>query len=311
MPPVPQSLPPLPPPPLSYSQPGPSWPHASTSTSSASSSFPNSVPSTSPFLQKQQQQHHRPVASVRPMTWQQMSMESAGPSQSAGISPKQQAFDGNPSWDNAFQARQMLVQQQQKMQQFPSSSSCKDQLPLPCTSQASFSAGIQQQQQDPKKSRFPVEALSRQGVSIQDLTVPRDMLIPTNSPDQPPIALQKGQRVMVIRTPKGIYLRMNDKIIKIKLPPGLLGNTAPQVKSAAAASGQSAGPKEVVTLSDSSDGEEQEADGVGNSTAENAASTSSSVQSSTVKDLYHLVASAGSSPSGSTSAGCSNGGGAS
>jgi len=45
--------------------------------------------------------------------------------------------------------------------------------------------------------------------------------------DQPPIRLQAGQAVMVIQTPKGIYLRMDEKIIKIKQQVavnGLFGN---------------------------------------------------------------------------------------
>lgn len=54
------------------------------------------------------------------------------------------------------------------------------------------------------------------------MTVPHDLLIPTG-PDAPPISLKAGQNVMVIKTPKGIYLRMNDKIIKIKQPGRLLG----------------------------------------------------------------------------------------
>ena len=71
-----------------------------------------------------------------------------------------------------------------------------------------------------------MEALSRQGVDIRQVTVPRDLVIPTNM-DQPPIRLQAGQAVMVIQTPKGIYLRMDEKIIKIKQQVavnGLFGN---------------------------------------------------------------------------------------
>ncbi|XP_059099678.1 helicase ARIP4-like isoform X2 [Tigriopus californicus] len=70
--------------------------------------------------------------------------------------------------------------------------------------------------------KFPAEALAKQGVDMQEILIPKDMLIPTNSTGQPPIALKQGQKVMVIRTPKGIYLRMGEKIIKIRLPQGLL-----------------------------------------------------------------------------------------
>jgi len=52
-------------------------------------------------------------------------------------------------------------------------------------------------------------------VGIQQITVPRDLIIPTNS-SEPPICLKTGQSVMVIKTPKGVYLRMEEKIIKIK-----------------------------------------------------------------------------------------------
>jgi RAD54-like protein 2 len=75
-----------------------------------------------------------------------------------------------------------------------------------------------------------VDALSRQGVGLQPLTVPHDLLIPT-APGEPPISLKAGQNVMVIKTPKGIYLRMDDKIIKIKHPGGLLGPSSGLAKT--------------------------------------------------------------------------------
>ena len=70
-----------------------------------------------------------------------------------------------------------------------------------------------------------LEALSKQGVGLQQVTVPRDLVIPTGT-STAPISLTAGQSVMVIKTPKGIYLRMEEKIIKIKQPhavQGLLG----------------------------------------------------------------------------------------
>jgi len=73
-----------------------------------------------------------------------------------------------------------------------------------------------------------LEALSKQGVGIQQIVVPKDLSIPTN-PNETPIALKAGQSVMVIKTPKGVYLRMDEKIIKIKQQvavSGLLGNLA-------------------------------------------------------------------------------------
>ena len=38
------------------------------------------------------------------------------------------------------------------------------------------------------------------------------------------IPLKAGDKVMLIQTPKGIYLRMGEKIIKIKLPASLLSS---------------------------------------------------------------------------------------
>ncbi|XP_042205166.1 mucin-6-like [Homarus americanus] len=68
---------------------------------------------------------------------------------------------------------------------------------------------------------FPVEALAKQGVSVQQITVPKEVSIPTNSGDGKPILLKAGQSVMVIKTQKGIYLRLNDgKIVAIRVPPG-------------------------------------------------------------------------------------------
>jgi len=60
-----------------------------------------------------------------------------------------------------------------------------------------------------------MDNLSKQGIGIQEVRVPRELHIPTN-PGEPPIRLAAGQNVLVIRTPKGMYLRMEEKIIKIK-----------------------------------------------------------------------------------------------
>ena len=71
------------------------------------------------------------------------------------------------------------------------------------------------------QKRFPIEALARrEGVKLQEVLVPRDIMIPTKS--QNPIALKAGQRVMLIKTPKGVYLRYRDQIVKIRVPHGLL-----------------------------------------------------------------------------------------
>ena len=55
------------------------------------------------------------------------------------------------------------------------------------------------------QKRFPIEALARrEGVKLQEVLVPRDILIPTKN--HTPIALRAGQRVMLIKTPKGTVL---------------------------------------------------------------------------------------------------------
>ena len=47
------------------------------------------------------------------------------------------------------------------------------------------------------------------------------MTIPTGSGDGEPIQLRAGQTVLVIRTAKGVYLRLQDgRIIAIRMPPG-------------------------------------------------------------------------------------------
>ena len=43
-----------------------------------------------------------------------------------------------------------------------------------------------------------------------------------SSGNEDTIALKAGQKVMLIQTPKGVYLRMGEKIIKIKVPSSLL-----------------------------------------------------------------------------------------
>merc|ERR1711994_822539 len=70
-----------------------------------------------------------------------------------------------------------------------------------------------------------LQALTKQGVSLNQVVVPRDLTIPTG-PTTPPVCLQAGDSVVVIKTVKGIYLKMGEKIIKIKQPQavqGLLG----------------------------------------------------------------------------------------
>uniref|UniRef100_A0A0K2TD83 Helicase ARIP4like [Pundamilia nyererei] n=1 Tax=Lepeophtheirus salmonis TaxID=72036 RepID=A0A0K2TD83_LEPSM len=121
------------------------------------------------------------------------------------------------------------------------------QLPVPTSPLSEFQKRMtpsvaNQAAMDPSSSSFPAEALSRQGVTFKHLVVQNDLLIPTNIPDSPLIALKRGQKVMIIRTSKGIYIRMGDQVIKIKLPPELLKEILKPSPSSST---------EVVTLSDS------------------------------------------------------------
>ena len=110
-------------------------------------------------------------------------------------------------------------------------------------------------------NKFPIEALARrEGVKLQEVVVPKDISIPTKN--QTPIALKAGQRVMLIKTPKGIYLRYRDQIVKIRMPNGLLpfgnGNSTSSMPSASNSNQhqmKSTANPDVVTLN-SSDGED-------------------------------------------------------
>lgn len=106
-------------------------------------------------------------------------------------------------------------------------------------------------------NKFPMEALARrEGVKLQEVVVPKDISIPTKN--QTPIALKAGQRVMLIKTPKGIYLRYRDQIVKIRMPNGLLpfgnGNSTFSMPSASNANQhhqmKSTANPDVVTLDD-------------------------------------------------------------
>jgi hypothetical protein len=100
-----------------------------------------------------------------------------------------------------------------------------------------------------------MEALSKaKDVIIQEMALETDMAIPTNNGDPPMIMLKKGQQVMFIRTPKGMYLRLGEKIIKIKLSPGML-NHLRSTKSSGA--GSAPDPPPVVTLDSSSESESE------------------------------------------------------
>jgi len=63
---------------------------------------------------------------------------------------------------------------------------------------------------------IPAETWQRQGMTVQEMTLPLDVVIPTNSQDRS-ISLKAGQRVMVLKSPKGVYMQLeNGKIIAIR-----------------------------------------------------------------------------------------------
>lgn len=74
---------------------------------------------------------------------------------------------------------------------------------------------------------IPAEVWQKQGMSAQEMTLPLDVVIPTNSPDRSSIVLKAGQKVMVLKSPKGIYMQLeNGKIIAIRTAFKVGGNKA-------------------------------------------------------------------------------------
>uniref|UniRef100_A0A182JQ39 Helicase ATP-binding domain-containing protein n=1 Tax=Anopheles christyi TaxID=43041 RepID=A0A182JQ39_9DIPT len=61
------------------------------------------------------------------------------------------------------------------------------------------------------------EVWQRQGMTAQEMTLPIDVVIPTSSADKSNIVLKAGQKVMVLKSPKGIYMQLESgKIIAIR-----------------------------------------------------------------------------------------------
>jgi len=59
--------------------------------------------------------------------------------------------------------------------------------------------------------------LSTHAFVLINICAVSDVVIPTNSPDRASIVLKAGQRVMVLKSPKGIYMQLeNGKIIAIR-----------------------------------------------------------------------------------------------
>lgn len=78
---------------------------------------------------------------------------------------------------------------------------------------------------------IPAEVWQRQGMTAQEMTLPLDVVIPTNSPERGSIVLKAGQKVLVLKSPKGIYMQLEcGKIVAIKTAFKVRGGKAPDGK---------------------------------------------------------------------------------
>ncbi|CAG9759735.1 unnamed protein product [Ceutorhynchus assimilis] len=74
------------------------------------------------------------------------------------------------------------------------------------------------QQGGERPSRWiPAEHWQRQGMTAQEMNLPLDVVIPTNQPEKGNIVLKAGQKVLVLKSPKGVYMQLeNGRIVAIK-----------------------------------------------------------------------------------------------
>ncbi|KAI8123804.1 hypothetical protein FF38_10059 [Lucilia cuprina] len=64
---------------------------------------------------------------------------------------------------------------------------------------------------------IPAEVWQKQGMTAQEMSLPLDVVIPTNSSNKSKIIIKAGQRVMVLKSAKGIYMQLDSgKIIAIR-----------------------------------------------------------------------------------------------
>lgn len=79
-------------------------------------------------------------------------------------------------------------------------------------------ASVRPMQQNERPSRWiPAEHWQRQGMTAQEMTLPLDVVIPTNQPEKGNIVLKAGQKVLVLKSPKGVYMQLESgKIVAIK-----------------------------------------------------------------------------------------------
>jgi len=125
----------------------------------------------------------------------------------------------NTSFDNGLREQPSLPTQQKLESNCANINNHGDQM-----QQRNMSVQSTKQQ---NTTPFPFKELAKQGVNIKEIVIRNDMAIPTNSNTEgsgSTIPLKAGDKVMLIQTPKGIYLRMGEKIIKIKLPASLLSS---------------------------------------------------------------------------------------
>lgn len=75
-----------------------------------------------------------------------------------------------------------------------------------------------QQAGEPRLSKWiPAEHWQRQGMTAQEMTLPLDVVIPTVQPDKGKIVLKAGQKVLILKSPKGVYMQLESgKIVSIK-----------------------------------------------------------------------------------------------
>nr|CAI5867432.1 unnamed protein product [Callosobruchus analis] len=81
-------------------------------------------------------------------------------------------------------------------------------------------ASVRPMQQGERPSRWiPAEHWQRQGMTAQEMTLPLDVVIPTNQPEKGNIVLKAGQKVLVLKSPKGVYMQLESGKIRLLICP--------------------------------------------------------------------------------------------
>lgn len=75
------------------------------------------------------------------------------------------------------------------------------------------------------------------------MTLPLDVVIPTNQPEKGNIVLKAGQKVLVLKSPKGVYMQLESgKIVAIKTAIKVRGKAEEDAAAAAAKAKQTLPP---------------------------------------------------------------------